>query len=114
MDFALLVFLWLISHKDEKANINSQNTADNKINKKYNQENFRVIFYSVYEPSEANEELSLWMNSLIITFFLIFTFYIAWLKIITKLQNDYFQESIIKLAIVTCKISAKLSSEIKF
>ena len=55
MDFALLVFLWLISHKDEKANINSQNTADNKITKKYKQENFGVIFYSVYDPCEPNE-----------------------------------------------------------
>ena len=75
MDFALLVFLWLISHKDEKANINSQNTADNKITKKYKQENFGVIFYSVYDPCEANELLTLWMNLPIIPifWFLLFT-----------------------------------------
>ena len=55
MDFALLVFLRFICHKDEKANINSQNTADNKITKKYKLEDLGIFFYSVYDPCEANE-----------------------------------------------------------
>ena len=45
---------------------------------------------------------------------LVFTFYFLLLKIIIELLNEYFKESIMKLAIGTYKISAKLGLETKF
>ena len=45
---------------------------------------------------------------------LVFTFYFLLLKIIIELLDEYFQESIMKLAIGTSKMSAKLGLETKF
>ena len=44
---------------------------------------------------------------------LVFTFYFLLLKITIELLNEYFQESIMKLAIGTSKMSTKLGLETK-
>ena len=81
--------------------------------KNYKWDNIGPIFHQENQSWEENK-LNKWINLMKNSITLVFTFYFLLLKIIIELLNEYFQESIMKLAIGTYKMSAKLGLETKF